>query len=290
MNFYKISSRIANFTIGITIVLCVTTWLSSEEQNVPYESDSEFTQSEQSNHFLKYVQQLEDSIPELSGLASQWDLLEGPDLFLEIVPKLRTFFGYKGDDRFASILERVQELPWKSRVNLFKDDLVEFSKAFVWHAFLVHKTQSIADLQRSLDAQTPPNEPGYEVIEIFTSCMDKAEQVQANQTVQSINLLEREMSRFERRYTKYVASNIELDLSGDMIFDLVKVRLNITEDLMDVDKKFRDDWRECRMKFREKYDPIVKELLKQYLEDYEGEHRELLEQQIEEYLGDLAET
>lgn len=95
MNFYKFSSRIVNFTIGMTIVLCVTTWLSSEEQNVPYESDSEFTQSEQSNHFLKYVQQLEDSIPELSGLASHWDLLEGPDLFLEIVPKLRTFLGTK---------------------------------------------------------------------------------------------------------------------------------------------------------------------------------------------------
>lgn len=290
MNFYKISSRIANFTIGITIVLCVTTWLCSEEQKVPNESDSEFTQSEQSDHFFEQVQQLENSIPELSGLTSRWDLLKGPELFLEIVPKLRTFFGFKGDDRFALIMEELQELPWKSRVNSFEDDLVEFSKVFVWHSFFVHKTQSYADLSRSIHEQTPLNEPGFEEMEIFASCMDKAEQVQANQTVRSINFLEREMSRFERRYAKYVASNIELDLSEDMFMDLVRVRLDITEDLRDVEKTFRDDWRKCRMSFREKYDPIVKEQLKQFLEDYEGQHREILEQQIEKNLGDLDET
>ncbi|MXX95236.1 MAG: hypothetical protein F4039_01170 [Gammaproteobacteria bacterium] len=149
MNFCQISFRITNFIIGITVVLCFTAWLCSEEQKVPSESDSEFTQSEQSDHFFEHVQQLENSIPELSGLASRWDLLDGQDLFLEIVPRLRTFFGYKGEDRFASIVEKLQELPWKSRVDSFNDDLVEFSKVFVWHSFFVHKTQSYADLQRS---------------------------------------------------------------------------------------------------------------------------------------------
>lgn len=213
--------------------------------------------------FTDQLENLETLIPDLSGLSLRWEQMEGSAIFIELLPLLHKHFGIESQEHFSASVDQLKDLPWESSMDKLHDVLGTISRDFVWHTENVGLIESLGDLKRATSSAIQENNPDFQGADFFASCMDKAEEKQVKQTGKWLTLLERELQTVADKYTRYVSLDDNLNMSEDVADEIVKVRIEIDENLREVQKSFRESWKDCVDDYKQEFYPV----LEQYLEE-----------------------